>query len=56
VEFYPVNAKLGKQFEYADKKAMKYAVLFWESEKNWWYFIVKDLVTWEQISEIITIS
>jgi histidyl-tRNA synthetase len=56
VEFYPVNAKLGKQFEYADKKAMKYAVLFWESEKNWWYFIVKDLVTWEQISETVIIS
>jgi len=33
IEFYPVNAKLGKQFEYADKKSIRYAVFFGETEK-----------------------
>lgn len=55
VEFYPVNAKLGKQFEYADKKGIRFAVLFWESEKNSWNFIIKDLITWQQETKTLSL-
>lgn len=48
VEFYPVNAKLSKQFEFAEKKSIPFVVLYGETEKMGWYFIVKDLQSWEQ--------
>lgn len=33
-ELYPVSAKLGKQFEYADKKNIRYAILYGAAEKE----------------------
>ena len=32
-EFYPMPAKIGKQFEYAEKKNIRYAILYGETEK-----------------------
>ncbi len=47
-EFYPTSAKIGKQFEYATKKWIRYAILYGEAEKQGWYYIEKDLISWEQ--------
>lgn len=49
IEFYPVNAKLGKQFEYADKKDISHVVLFGETEKMNWYFVIKDMKNGDQV-------
>lgn len=48
-EFYPVSAKIGKQFEYAEKKDIRYAILYGETEKAWGYYVQKDLISWEQV-------
>ena len=48
VEFYPLPHKLKKQFEYADRKGIRYCIIYgpWEQEHN--HIIVKDLHTWSQ--------
>jgi len=43
VEYYPENEKLSKQFKYADKKKIKYCVILWNSEREKWIYILKDL-------------
>lgn len=48
-EMYPTPAKLWKQFEYADKKNIRYVVVYWEAERSAGYYIQKDLISWEQI-------
>lgn len=47
-ELYPTWAKIGKQFEYAEKKNIQYAILYGETEKTGGYYIQKDLISWEQ--------
>lgn len=55
-EIYPENAKLRKQFEYADRKGIKYIVLAGEDEAANNELTIKDIKTGEQtkvkISEI----
>ncbi|MFA7284218.1 MAG: HisS family protein [Candidatus Absconditabacterales bacterium] len=47
-ELYPMPAKIGKQFEYADKKSIRYAILYGDSEKQGGYYIQKDLISGQQ--------
>lgn len=47
-ELYPTAAKLGKQFEYADKKWLSHVIVYWESEKNRGVVVVKDLQLWTE--------
>lgn len=55
-EIYPENARLRKQFEYADRKGIKYVVLAGEDEAANNELTIKDIKTGEQtkvkISEI----
>lgn len=44
-ELYPDNAKIGKQFQYADKRGIPFAVLTGESEINNGQFTLKNLAT-----------
>ncbi len=48
VELYPDNAKLGKQFQHADKRGIPFAILVGEEEMNKQEFTLKNLVTGEQ--------
>ncbi len=48
VEMYPDNAKMGKQFQHADKRAIPYAVIVGEEEISKQVFSIKNLVTGEQ--------
>jgi histidyl-tRNA synthetase len=48
VELYPDNAKLGKQFQHADKRGIPFAILVGEEEINNQEFTLKNLVTGEQ--------
>jgi histidyl-tRNA synthetase len=48
VELYPENVKVGKQFQYADKRGILYAVLVGETELNEGKFALKNLVTGTQ--------
>jgi len=43
-EVYPYNAKLKKQFKYADKKWIKYCIILWEDELKKWVYIQKNMV------------
>ncbi len=47
-EIYPDNAKLRKQFEYADKKGIRYIVMAGEEEMAANELSVKDMVSGEQ--------
>lgn len=47
-ELYPDNTKMGKQFQFADKKGIQYAVIVGESEMENKQFALKDLTTGEQ--------
>ncbi len=47
-EIYPDNAKLRKQFEYADKKGIRYIVMAGEEEMSANELSVKDMVSGEQ--------
>lgn len=47
-ELYPVEAKFGKQLEYADKKGMTYAVILGDGEKENNHYIIKNMKTGEQ--------
>ena len=49
VELYPDAVKVGKQFMYADKRAIKYAVIVGETEMNDGKFALKNLVSGEQV-------
>jgi histidyl-tRNA synthetase len=48
VELYPDNAKIGKQFQHADKRGIPFAVLVGEEEMNNQEFTLKNLGTGEQ--------
>ncbi|MCG9793205.1 histidine--tRNA ligase [Flavobacterium algicola] len=48
VELYPDNAKVGKQFQHADKRSIPYAVILGEDEMNQGKYALKDLATGEQ--------
>jgi histidyl-tRNA synthetase len=46
-ELYPIEAKFGKQLEYADKKWCQYAVILWSSELEKGEYQIKDLKSGE---------
>lgn len=48
-ELYPISAKLGKQFEYADRKKIRYCVILWPGEIEQNQYKIKDLSTWKEI-------
>lgn len=48
VEMYPDKAKIGKQFQHADKRGIPFAVLVGEEEMKNNQFTVKDLASGEQ--------
>jgi histidyl-tRNA synthetase len=48
VELYPDNVKVGKQFQYADKRGILYAVIVGETEMKENKFALKNLVTGTQ--------
>jgi histidyl-tRNA synthetase len=48
VELYPDNVKIGKQFLYADKKGIPYAILVGDDEMQNNQFSVKNLASGEQ--------
>ena len=48
VELYPDAVKLGKQFQYADKRTIAYAVIVGDQEMNDQKYTVKNLQTGEQ--------
>lgn len=47
-EIYPTAAKLGKQFEYADKRGITHVVILGEWEKEAGSFKIKDLASGEE--------
>ena len=47
-ELYPDSAKIGKQFQHADKRGIPFAVLTGEEEINNNTYTLKDLVSGEQ--------
>lgn len=49
-EVYPDNAKMKKQMQYADKKAVKYVIIIGEEEFNSQKITVKNMVSGEQNS------
>lgn len=49
VELYPDSAKLGKQFQFADKKGIPFVVIVGETEMNEEKFALKNLLSGEQI-------
>lgn len=49
VELYPDNVKVGKQFQHADKRGIRYAVIVGESEMNEEKFALKNLISGEQV-------
>jgi histidyl-tRNA synthetase len=59
VELYPENAKMAKQFQYAEKRLIPYAVIIAENDINNATFTLKNLATGEQkvldIDELITL-
>jgi len=48
VELYPDNAKIGKQFQHADKRGIPFAVLVGDEEMSNQEFTLKNLATGEQ--------
>ena len=48
VELYPDSAKIGKQFQHADKRSIPYAVLTGAEEMSNNRFTLKNLATGEQ--------
>jgi len=49
VELYPDKAKVGKQFQHADKRGIPYAVIVGENEMKEEKFALKNLVSGEQV-------
>ncbi|MFC4477215.1 histidine--tRNA ligase [Flavobacterium chungangensis] len=50
VELYPDSVKVGKQFQYADKRLIPFAVLVGDQEITSNSYTLKNLVTGEQVS------
>lgn len=50
VELYPDNVKVGKQFQYADKRLIPFAVIVGDQEIASNTYALKNLVTGEQVS------
>jgi histidyl-tRNA synthetase len=50
VELYPDNAKMAKQFQYADKRSILFAVIIGENEIKSNSYALKNLVTGEQLT------
>ena len=50
VEMYPDKAKMDKQFKFAEKKGIQFAVLVGEEEIKQNQYKVKDLVSGEQVT------
>ncbi|WP_121364965.1 histidine--tRNA ligase [Flavobacterium limicola] len=50
VELYPDNTKVAKQFQHADKRGIPFAVIVGEQEMASNTFLLKNLVTGEQLS------
>src|SRR6218665_4100378 len=50
VELYPDNVKVGKQFQHADKRGIKFAVIAGETEIEKGIFALKDLSSGEQFN------
>lgn len=50
VEFYPDNTKVAKQFQHADKRGIPYAVIIGEQEMVSNSYLLKNLITGEQVS------
>ena len=48
VELYPDTVKVGKQFQYADKRGIPFAVIVGETEMNEGKFALKNLTSGEQ--------
>lgn len=48
VEMYPDNAKIGKQFQHADKRGIPFAILVGAEEINNQQYAIKNLATGEQ--------
>ena len=48
VELYPDTVKVGKQFQYADKRGIPFAVIVGETEMNEGKFALKNLASGEQ--------
>ena len=48
VEMYPDAVKVGKQFQYADKRGIPFAVIVGETEMNEGKFALKNLASGEQ--------
>lgn len=45
IEVYPTSAKLKKQFEFADKKWIKFVVILWQWELESWIYKIKNMET-----------
>ena len=50
VEMYPDNVKVGKQFQHADKRGIRFAVIAGETEISKGIFSLKDLKSGEQFT------
>ncbi|MBP4138274.1 histidine--tRNA ligase [Flavobacterium geliluteum] len=50
VELYPDNVKVGKQFQYADKRLIPFAVIAGDQEIEAQTYSLKNLVTGEQVA------
>jgi histidyl-tRNA synthetase len=50
VELYPDNVKVGKQFQYADKRLIPFAVIAGDQEIASNSYSLKNLVSGEQVS------
>lgn len=50
VELYPDSAKIGKQFSYAEKRGIRYAIIAGEREMEAGQFGLKDLTCGDQIA------
>ncbi len=48
LELYPDNVKVGKQFQYADKRGIPFAIIVGETEMNESKYALKNLVTGTQ--------
>lgn len=53
-EIYPTPAKLGKQFEYADKKWITHCIIMGSGELGQWIYKIKNLSTGEE--DVININ
>ena len=47
-ELYPTPTKLGKQFEYADKKWITHCIILGSGELEQWIYKIKNLATGEE--------